>query len=192
MTHLLTYPMLKAQLELSDPMTASDFSTILQHLQVEQDDTWIYNGDVYKETVQLHQLHFEDLTLAHLNLSGFDFSRATFHRVHFKDCILVRSVFDAVQMSHCSFERCNLTFAKITDASFEHTLFKNLNCYSSYFKWLTLKRCDWQLVQFRYGLLGNTDFSDCTWQEVRFLGGGEYTGLTFPKDFDASVDFSIA
>jgi len=183
-TKISTYEFLKDTLDLKNNPTALDLIKIINILNKTKDTTWLYGGDTYEEKVELKHLKFKNLSIQKLNLSNFDFSESTFENVKFEDCILVRSRFDKVKMKNCSFERCDMTFSQITYADFENTLFKNLKLYNIYIKWLKLKNCNWELLIFKGGLLGNTNFSDCIWQDVHFLGGEEFTGLTFPKGFN--------
>ena len=191
MDDTLNYNLLKEKLNLNSTPTISDINTIISHLTIKIDETLVYGGDTYKEDISLQNLVFENLVFKNLNLSNFDFSESKFENVQFLDCILVRTQFNNTTFDNCKFDRCDMSFMSMTDAQLKNTLFKNSKCYHSYFKWLTLEKCRWEDLVFKAGLLGNTDFEDCIWNDVRFLGGGEFTGLDFPKDFDPSKDFSI-
>lgn len=187
----ITYDRLRNQLALNEYLEVSDFEKIISTLNVEQGDRWQYDGDIHSENIKLNNLRFENLTLKHLNLSRFDFSNSEFKNVQFKDCLLVESMFNNVRMCNSKFVRCNMTFSTIKDSFFENSVFENLNFYFVDIQRLELRKCEWILVNFKNQMLKSTDFSDCKFWDVRFLGEGEFSGTVFPKDFDMSLDFSI-
>jgi hypothetical protein len=192
---ILTYDHLKDKLELSDSPKESDLRKIIDTLIAKEDGGYyIYRYGkefFYDEQVELKKLKFEDILIEGLNLSSFDFSFSGFKKVHFKDCNLIFSKFNNTQLVDCTFSGCNMNQSEIIYMDAKNCVFSTIKFYSAYMKWMGLANCKFINVEFKNGLLTSTNFSTCIFDNVRFLGGMELSALTFPLDFDRSLDFRI-
>lgn len=182
----INYSNWQLALALAEKPTADDFQKILAELDPPQKEELVWGlgeANLHPQIFNLEGRNIENQALEGLNFSYFDFSQCTIEFTVFKNCNLIATSFEKATLNNCSFINCQWIQANCYEMKAVKTAFKNIQWQKGFMRWMQFEHCELEGVDFSYGLVTSTDFSNSRFKDVSF-DGCELSGLDFPKGFE--------